>query len=112
MEPSYTITWKLADGSVKETHGYRQLNVLGHAEVFEIPMRQVCGGQAECGTCRIVVEEGTFTEQTGPERTLMESHKKSFKPGERLACQARPRSDAVIRTPKVKSRDLRQDGED
>jgi ferredoxin len=112
MDPSYTITWILADGSVRETAGYRQLNILGHAEIFEIPMRQVCGGQSECGTCRIVVNEGTFTEFTGPERILMEKHKKSFKPGERLACQARPRSDAIIRTPAVKSRDLRENDED
>ena len=108
MEPSYTITWILADDSVLKTDGYRQLNLLGHAEIFEIPMRQVCGGQAECGTCRILVEEGTFTEQTGSERTLLQAHKRRFKPNARLACQVRPRSDVVIRVPVVKARDLRE----
>ena len=107
MTPSYTLTWIFPDGVERKTDGYRPLNLLGHAEIAGIPLRQACGGQAECGTCRVRIVSGTFTEPGGSETELMNRHRRRFDPSERLACQARPRSDARIALVKVRVKDLR-----
>ena len=107
MTPSYRLTWIFPDGTERSIDGYRQLNLLGHAEIAAIPLQQVCGGQAECGTCRVRVLGGTFTEQTPSERELVERHPRSFASDHRLACQARPRSDAKVALVKVRIADLR-----
>jgi ferredoxin len=107
MRPSFRIKWRLADGTELVTDGYEPLNILGHAEVHEISMRQACGGQAECGTCRFRVLDGDVTEAFGEERDLLERFAQHFEPGERLACRALPKSDLSLEIPKRAPRDLR-----
>lgn len=97
VDASHRITWLLPSGERRETLGYRPINLLGHAEMFEIGIPQACGGQAECGTCRLSVEEGEVTPAVHDELLLMGRHAKRFAAGERLGCRARPRSDLVVR---------------
>ncbi len=105
---SYRLRWQLADGSVLETDGYEPLNLLAHAEVFDIQIVQACGGQAECGTCRVRCLEGTLTPPTADERELRQQHRKRFEDDERLACQCRPRSDLLLSLPGRRHDDLRE----
>jgi len=107
MEPSYRMTWIFADGTRREVAAYRQLNILGHAEIYDIRLPQACGGQAECGTCRIRLVEGTLTPPPPDERDLTTNFPKAFEPDERLACMSRPRSDVTIQLLKVRPPDLR-----
>lgn len=57
----------------------------------------VCGGNARCSTCRVMVLDGmdNLEPQTDEEKKL--ARKKNFEEGIRLACQARIRGDARIR---------------
>ena len=107
MKPSYNITWIFPDGTEKTLPGYRQLNLLGHSEIFEFGIPQACGGKAECGTCRVRLTQGQLTEPTAPERELVARHKKRFLDNERLACQGRPRSDVSIEVLGIVPPDLR-----
>ncbi len=91
-----TMTWELSTGEKRKSEAYAPLNVLAHAEIFDIRLAQACGGQAECGTCRVRVVEGEVTPAVGDEVELLLNHKKSFQAGERLACRVRPRGDVVI----------------
>ena len=112
MKPLYQITWILPDGSEHKTDGYRQFNLLGHAEISEIPMRQACGGKAECGTCRVRLVSGTLTDIGPGERKLMMRFPKRFDEDHRLGCQARPRSDVTFEVVKLRVKDLRALEED
>lgn len=96
MKQTGAITWQLRDGTTRVTAGYSALNLLAHAEIHELQLPQACGGQAECGTCRVRVLSGSVKEPFGDERDLMERHRKAFEADERLACRARPLSDLVI----------------
>ena len=107
MTPLYRMTWVFPDGTERETDGYRQFNLLGHAEICEIPMRQACGGKAECGTCRVRVISGTLTDIGPGERELMMRFPKRFEGNHRLGCQARPRSDVRFEVVKLNVKDLR-----
>ena len=107
MKPSYRLTWRFADGTEKTVAAYRQLNILAHAEVYDIRLPQACGGQADCGTCRIRLVAGTLTPPPPDERDLTTNFPKAFREDERLACMSRPRSDVVIELLKVKPPDLR-----
>jgi adenylate cyclase len=53
-----------------------------------VPLFHVCGGQARCSTCRVLVLEGvtSLTEPTDSEKLLMS--RMQFPPNVRLACQA------------------------
>ncbi len=108
MKPRYRIRWTLPSGAHCASEGYREINLLAHAEYADIDIPQACGGQAECGTCRVVVLSGDVTPTTPNERELRERHPTMFHDGERLACQCRPRSDLEVRTLKVRPRDLRE----
>ncbi len=108
MEPSYRLTWIFADGSIQTVAAYRQLNILAHAEIYEVKVPQACGGQAECGTCRFVLRSGTLTQPPPDERALTENFPKAFEPNERLACMARPRSDVAVELLRVRPPDLRE----
>lgn len=115
MRATCRIRWRLRDGTVRETDGYGALNLLGHAEVFGIRMPQACGGQAECGTCRVELLSGALTPCRGEEAELMAGHRKRFLTAERLACQARPIGDVEIALPRRRPPDLREavrEGED
>ncbi len=107
MQPSYRFTWVLPDGTERVVDGYRQFNVLAHAELEELLIPQKCGGQAECGTCRVRVLSGEMTQLRGEEAELIERHAKRFTDSERLACQCRPRSDVRIEILAVCPPDLR-----
>ena len=109
MKSLYDICWKLPDGEERVLPAYRQLNLLGHSEIYELGIPQACGGKGECGTCRVRIIEGELTPSTAPERQLMERHKKRFKAQERLACQGRPRSHLKIELLGVMPVDLRGD---
>jgi adenylate cyclase len=62
-----------------------------------IPHMCACGGNAKCSTCRVMVMEGIehLSEPTSAEWKL--SAKKGFDANIRLACQARPTGDVVVR---------------
>jgi 2Fe-2S ferredoxin len=51
----------------------------------------VCGGDAECGTCWLVVEEGSehCSEMSDAERARLSLGMKANEPRARLACQLR-----------------------
>ena len=107
MKAIGTITWEFADGSCQETPAYGQLNILGHAEIFEIKLAQACGGQAECATCRVEVLEGAVSDVLPDERELRHEHPRAFAKGERLACRARPESTLRVRLRGRRPPDLR-----
>lgn len=111
MEPSHRITWVLPTGERVEADAYRPLNLLGHAELKALRLPQACGGQAECGTCRVKVLAGAVTPIGPDERELRERYPRRFADQERLACRARPRSDLVVELLRVRPPDLR-DAED
>ena len=107
MKPSYRITWRRPSGVDLTQDGYRALNLLGHAEISELTIPQACGGQAECGTCRVLILEGAVTPPSPDEEDLRQRHKRAFSDRERLSCRARPRSDLVIGLGKMTAPDLR-----
>ena len=104
------MTWEFVDGSIRETPAHAQFNILAHAEIFQIRIPQACGGQAECGTCRVRILSGEVTEMLGDEIALRNDHPKHFAPEERLACRARPKGDVGIRLRGRSPADLRDDG--
>ena len=107
MEPELSITWQLPDGSTLETPGWTKLNLLAHADTYDLELPQSCGGHGECGTCRVRVVAGELTPIRHEEGTLMTKHAKRFRQGERLACQARPRGDVVVQVLAMAPPDLR-----
>lgn len=109
MDKTCDITWVFPDGSKRVTDGYRPLNLLGHGEIFDIRIPQACGGQAECGTCRIRLLKGELTPISPPERELRERHHKRFMGAERLSCQGRPRGDIVVELLAIMPPDLRDE---
>ncbi|MFT7578660.1 MAG: ferredoxin [Myxococcota bacterium] len=107
IPPDFTITWRMPDGSERKADGYPRFNLLAHADLGEIDIPQACGGQAECGTCRIRILSGDVTESRGDEDELMTKHHKRFGDRERLACRARPRSDLTVEVLAIMPPDLR-----
>ena len=110
MKASHQISWCFQDGQKVKTPGYRPLNLLAHAEIEALTMPQACGGQAECGTCRVRVLSGEVTPPSGDELELRTRHPKRFMDDERLACRARPRSDLVVEVRGQAPPDLRDLG--
>ena len=104
------MTWEFSDGTKRVTKAYAPLNILAHAEVFEITVPQACGGQAECGTCRVRVLSGEVTGMLGDEVELRADHPRHFEDDERLSCRARPRGDVVVRLRGRAPVDLRDEG--
>lgn len=62
-----------------------------------IPHMHVCGGNARCSTCRVLVcqGEGNMLPRNAAEQALAE--KKGFEDNIRLACQARVKGDVTVR---------------
>lgn len=106
-ERDYTITWQLPDGTTLDGPAWGKLNLLAHADTHDLDLPQACGGHGECGTCRVRVVLGELTPVRHEEATLMQRHHKRFKDRERLACQARPRSDMTIAVLAIVPPDLR-----
>ena len=107
MIPDGRLTFVLPGGAREETDAYGRLNVLAHAEMIELDLPQKCGGQAECGTCRVRVVAGECTPARGDEAELMARHAGRFAAHERLACQVRPRGDLVVEILALGPPDLR-----
>lgn len=106
MESVGVLRW-LPDGAEQEAK--EELSLLIHAMLEDRDHAQLCGGQAECGTCRVRVLEGAenLTPPTPDERELREAHPASFAPNERLACQCRPTGSVTVQTPSRVPNDLR-----
>jgi len=112
MKAHYGLTWRFPGGHTLQGPGYRPLNLLAHAEIEGVTVPQACGGQAECGTCRVKVISGEVTDASADELDLRSRYPKRFAPNERLACRARPRSDVVVEVRATRPPDLRDlDGE-
>jgi len=107
MKPDYRLTWVLPSGERREVDAYRPLNLLAHAELIELDLPQRCGGQAECGTCRVRILAGDVSGARGDEVELTTRHRKRFGDRERLACRARPLSDVTVEVLAVVPPDLR-----
>ena len=61
-----------------------------------------CGGEGVCGKCRVIIEEGSV--EGGLSETLS---REDIEKGYRLACQARVKSDIVVRIPTESAIDTR-----
>ena len=107
MTPIGTIIWEFADGGSRSTSAYGELNILAHVEIFELTLAQACGGQAECGTCRIKVLSGQVTGMLGDEAELRRDHPGKFASDERLGCRARPQGDLHVQLRGRRPEDLR-----
>ena len=103
------LTWVFPNGSTLETAAYEQFNILAHAEVFELTIAQACGGQAECGTCRVRVLAGEVTAMQGEEVQLRAEHRAHFGELERLACRVRPLGDVRVAVRTKRPPDFRGD---
>ena len=108
-EPELTITWHLPDGTTLATPGWGKLNLLAHADTYDLDLPQACGGHGECGTCRVRVLSGDLTPIRHEEQTLMTKHHKRFGNNERLSCQTRPKSDCSIAVLAIVPPDLRDE---
>ncbi len=70
-------------------------NLLGAASKAGISLRSTCGGQGECGECRLMVLDGLVSPPTSDEiSAISESDRFS---GIRLACTTRVYSSVTIR---------------
>lgn len=100
------VKW-LPDGVEQEAK--EELSLLAHAMIEDRDHPQACGGQADCGTCRVRVVEGmdNLTPYTVDERELREDFPEHFAVDERLACQCRPTGDVTIALPDPPPPDLR-----
>ena len=60
-----------------------------------VPMGQSCGGMGSCGTCRVfLVEKSSHPEMNAVEFEM--ATMRSFKEGERLACQIQVEKGLVV----------------
>ena len=84
----------------------RQLSVASNQTLLaaaldaDIPIRHVCGGHGQCGTCRVEVVEGiqNLTPVTEAEtRLLGDLLSQSW----RLACQSSPKGRVVVKVPPI-----------
>lgn len=96
MESVGTIEW-LPGGQKSEA--FAELTLLVHAMMADREHIQACGGQAECGTCRVKLISGEFSAMTPDERELRLDFPGVFADDERLACMSRPLGDCVIEVP-------------
>lgn len=62
-----------------------------------VKIRHVCGGQASCTTCRVQLLQGRLS--AVGEREARRLPDRRLAEGWRLACQARPLEDAIVRVP-------------
>lgn len=74
-------------------------SVLDVAIRARIPLNHTCGGNATCGTCRVVVVQGL---DKLPERNELEqemAEDRGFQAFERLACQIEPVDGLTVEIP-------------
>ncbi len=72
--------------------------LLDAARQTGIDLTSACGGEGNCGQCRVVVLSGMTSEPDEDEKFYLNSH--ALETGYRLACQTYPRSDVKIHLPK------------
>jgi len=77
--------------------------LLASALNADIPIRHVCGGHGQCGTCRVETLSGS---ENLSEKTTAEVHLLGdlLNRGWRLACQTVPRGPATVKVPPVKDK--------
>lgn len=83
-----------ADGTRSRFEVSPAFSILVAAQRAGAPLRHDCGGKALCGTCRVRVLTGTVSPAGERERIRLAAV--DAKPGERLACQARPGSNLSL----------------
>jgi len=66
----------------------------------DIPIQHVCGGNGQCGTCRVEVVSGaeSLSPITKPEMNLLGD---LLDQGWRLACQSKPGGSVTVRVPPI-----------
>ncbi len=74
-----------------------QATLLDAARQAGIALTSTCGGEGNCGQCRIQVVSGEVTPLTEDERYLLSEEER--RQGYRLACCARPLSDVRLHVP-------------
>lgn len=74
-------------------------SILNNLLQNEVPIRHLCGGRGECGTCRMTILDGgkNLTTVQDIERNRLKAVKAG--PAERLACQCHAKGDIVISIP-------------
>ena len=83
----------------------RGLNLLGHAQMIELPIGSTCGGHGKCGADRLVLLPGFEKSVNSP--TAIEQHQISPEDlalGVRLGCQCFPNEDGLQIRVRVLSR--------
>jgi ferredoxin len=101
-----TLRW---EPSGIEQEATEELTLTVHSMIVDLEHDQLCGGQAECGTCRVRVLSGAenLSPVTPGELELRRLNPGVFQDGERLACMARPNGDVVVELPGEELEDLR-----
>lgn len=89
------VTFLFKPGDQVSVEGFDQLNLLAHAQIAERSLQSRCGGQCECGTCRVELVAGALSSMKESERRLLE-RARALDGKTRLACQAFPASDDVV----------------
>ncbi len=74
-------------------------SVLDAARRAGVGIASICGGEATCGRCRVVVMTGTVSPLQAVEREYLTQQE--LDAGERLACRAHARSDVKIAVPRA-----------
>lgn len=69
-----------------------------------VPLRHVCGGQANCTTCRVQVQEGAAGLSPAADRERHRLPDFRLESGWRLSCQARVLGSVVVRIPSLLER--------
>jgi adenylate cyclase len=85
-----------AEGPVPVAEGETLLEA---ARAEAIPLMHLCGGNARCSTCRVLVLAGTDALTPPNERERRLSARMLFPPNVRLACQTRVTGDGASVTP-------------
>jgi adenylate cyclase len=75
----------------------RNSTVLDAAQQHNIPLTSICGGNARCTTCRIVITSGADNTQPLTEKEQNVSNQLGFEPMIRLACQTHVCGDIDVR---------------
>ena len=73
--------------------------ILAAAQTFSVPLYHVCGGNAICTTCRVMVEKGQENLTPIGEEEQYMLNAMGLSDPYRLSCQARVSGDVVLSIP-------------
>ncbi len=90
-----SVRFRSKDGVVTDVDCYRNLNLLAHAQLEELPTGSECGGHGRCGKDRVRVT-GLVSPVTEIERRHLGAE--LLAQGWRLACQCWPEGDGAALT--------------